>query len=338
MNSLRGSAGSSTTALAAMLHHLFAAEALEEVRRAIAHGSHVLAMHDTVTIREFSPGGALETTFRRGAPLDHEATVIERNLRQIAVTTGSTKTTLDLFDDEETEALAASYRLRQGLCLVRPLTAYGTAVGVIAFHFADRATLPDFEFDSLRKFMDSAGIALYNARLRAGLYDLAFTDPLTGLPNRRRLDEALGKLRGTEASIVLIDFDGLKQVNDSLDYDRGDALISLIGTSLQKSLREGELAVRLGGDEFVVLLPDTQPRLARVRADEIGAAFDGLDVPEDIKPYFRGASVGSATADPDEDLQRVLRRATEEMHARKRRRKTDVRDSNTSESPSHHSA
>lgn len=333
MNSIHGTSGGTATALAAMLQQLFAAEALEDVRQAIAHGSHVLAVHDTVSLREVVANGALEGTLRKGALLDHEAKTIERNLRHLALATGRTVSTLDRFKDESVEALASSYRVRQGLCLVRPLNAYGNRVGVLCFHFGGRGALLDAEFDSLRKFCDSAATALYNARVRAGLHLMAYTDALTGLANRRRLEDEIGKLRGEEVSILLIDFDGLKLVNDELDYERGDALISLIGAALQSSVREGDLAVRLGGDEFVVLLPGAEAKLARMRAEEVGVALDALEVPEDIKPYFRGASVGSATASTDEDLQSILRRATEEMHARKRRRKTDLTGSGRPEAP-----
>lgn len=307
-----------------MLQRLFAAESLEDTRRAVAHGAHVLSAYDTITIREFLPGGALEATLRQGAALGFEAKSIERRLRRLAVETGRTVTTLDQFDDDEDDALAASYRRHEGLCLVRPLAAYGKPVGVICFHFAGRTTLLDAEFDSLRKFCDSAAVALFNARVRAGLHELAYTDPLTGLPNRRRLEAELDSLFGTEASVVLVDFDGLKQVNDALDYDRGDALISLIGAALRDNVRPGELAARLGGDEFVVVLPNTPPHLARARAEEIEEALGSLEVPDDIVPHFRGASVGCATATADEELQAVLQRATAQMHARKRRRKTDV--------------
>ena len=228
-----------------------------------------------------------------------------------------------LVDDPGVEALAASYRLRQGLCLVRPLSAHSNLVGVICFHFAGRGALPDAEFDSLRKFCDSAATALYNARVRAGLHRMAYTDPLTGLPNRRRLEEEIARLRGEEVSVLVVDFDGLKNVNDLLGYDRGDALITLIGASLQSNLREQDLAVRLGGDEFVVLLPHTEERIALIRTKELLVALDALEVPDDIRPHFRGASVGCATAGPGEDLQVTLRRASDEMHARKRRRKSD---------------
>ena len=334
MSSVHGTAGA--PALAAMLQQLFAAEAIEDVRQAIAHGSHVLAVHDSVTLREaVGSGGALEATFHKGALLDQEAKSVERNLRRLAITTGRTVTTLDRFEDPGVEALAASYRLRQGLCLARPLSAYGNLVGVICFHFAGRGALPDAEFDSLRKFCDSAATALYNARVRAGLHHLAYTDPLTGLPNRRRLEEEIENLRGEEVSILVVDFDGLKHVNDVLGYDRGDSLISLIGASLQKNLREQDLAVRLGGDEFIVLLPHTDERVALMRAEELGLALDALDVPDDIRPYFHGASVGSATAGPDEELQPILRRATDEMHARKRRRKSDRVSFGGPETPPH---
>ena len=74
-------------------------------------------------------------------------------------------------------------------------------------------------------------------------------------------------------SILVVDFDGLKHVNDVLGYDRGDALISLIGASLQKNLREQDLAVRLGGDEFIVLLPHTDERIALMRAEESGSRW-----------------------------------------------------------------
>jgi diguanylate cyclase (GGDEF)-like protein len=325
VSSVHGTAGA--PALAAMLQQLFAAEALDDVRQAIAHGSHVLAVHDSVTLREVVASGALEATFHKGAPLDQEARTIERHLRRIAMSTGRTVTTLDRFDDEGVEALASSYRLRQGLCLVRPLNAYGARVGVVCFHFAGRGALRDAEFDSLRKFCDSAATALYNARVRAGLHRLAYTDQLTGLPNRHRLEEEMRKIRNAELTLLLIDFDGLKLVNDLLGYDRGDALITLIGGSLLKCLRDQDLAIRLGGDEFVVLLPETEEKIGRRRAEEIGATLDALEVPDDIKPYFRGASVGAATASPNDDLQSVLRRATDAMHSRKRRRKTDFTDS-----------
>jgi diguanylate cyclase (GGDEF)-like protein len=306
-----------------MLQRLSSAEPISAVRKTIAHGAHVLSAYDTLTIREFEKNGALEATLR-GKPLDFEAKAIEQHLRRIAVEGKRTVTTLDELDDEEIDQLSASYRMHTGLCLVRPLIAFrNQLVGAVCFHFSGRTTLPDAHFDALRKFCDSAAVALYNARIRSTLHELAYTDPLTKLPNRRRLEIELGRPRLTDASVVIIDFDGLRQVNNTLDYERGDALIAVVGAALQASLREGELAARLGGDEFVVLLPGASAHDARARAEQLGATLDALDVPEDIRRFYRGASVGSATAGPAQNLQAALLRATHEMHARKRRRKTD---------------
>jgi diguanylate cyclase (GGDEF)-like protein len=320
---LRDAAGTAQ-ALAAMLQRLSAAEPIDAVRKTIAHGAHVLSAYDTVTIREFEDDGALAATLRRGKALGFEAKALEQHFRRLAVESERTVTTLDEFDDEELDGLSASYRLHEGLCLVRPLVAFRrNSVGVICFHFGGRTTLQDAHFDALRKFCDAAAVALYNARVRMTLHDLAYTDPLTRLPNRRRLEIELNRSRRSEASVVIIDFDGLRDVNDTLDYERGDALISLVGAALQANLREGELAARLGGDEFVVLLPETPADGARTRAEQLSEALDALEVPDDIRPFYRGASVGSATAGPTQDLQAALLRATHEMHARKRRRKTD---------------
>jgi diguanylate cyclase (GGDEF)-like protein len=320
-------------ALAAMLQRLSAAEPIDAVRKTVAHGAHVLSAYDTVTIREFADDGALEATLRQGRPLSFEAKSLEQHLRRIAVKTERTLTTLDEFNDEELDGLSASYRLHEGLCLVRPLIAFrNRPVGVVCFHYAGRTTLQDARFDALRKFCDAAAVALYNARIRKTLHDLAYTDPLTKLPNRRRLEMELARSRTEEASVVIIDFDGLREVNNTLDYERGDALISLVGAALQANLREGELAARLGGDEFVVLLPGASAHDARTRAEELGAALDALQVPGDIRPLYRGASVGSATAAPTQSIQAALLDATHEMHARKRRRKTDMAPHSTRDS------
>jgi diguanylate cyclase (GGDEF)-like protein len=130
-------------------------------------------------------------------------------------------------------------------------------------------------------------------------------------------------LRDTEPSLLLIDFDGLKAVNDALGYDRGDALIAVDAAALAANVKDGELAARLGGDEFVVLLPEADVRRARIRAEELTGVLDRVAVSADLESLFQGASVGFATAQPGEDPRPALRRAGGEMRSRTRRRKTD---------------
>lgn len=114
-----------------------------------------------------------------------------------------------------------------------------------------------------------------NARLlRARERDLAarerdlLTDPLTGLPNRRALAEALrrelasAERRGGSTGVLMLDVDNFKYVNDTLGHRAGDRLIIAVGATLSDELRDGDVLARVGGDEFAVLLSD---------ADEAGA-------------------------------------------------------------------
>jgi diguanylate cyclase (GGDEF)-like protein len=306
-----------------MVRQLFKADRLDDVREATAHGARLISPHDALTLRERGVSGPPAVTMRRGAELDPNAKALERHLWQEAGSTGRTVSSLDRFESEQAQSLADACVRRNGLCLTHPLRVFGEDFGTLTLHYSDRSALVDVEFEALRAFADYAGIALYNAHARQDLRDFAYTDSLTGLASRRQLDLELARLRDTELSLLLIDFDGLKAVNDALGYDRGDALIEAVGAALAGTTLEGELAARLGGDEFVVVLPDVGEQRARLRAEELTAVLDRVAVPDDLQSLFQGASVGAATAVPGEDSRAVLRRASSEVRSRKRRRKTD---------------
>jgi diguanylate cyclase (GGDEF)-like protein len=316
-----------STSLTVLIQDLFAAEELEDVRAAIAHGAAVISSYDNVTLHEFGANQALEVTFRESRGLAADAQALERHLCDRAIESRRAASTLDRLEGDEERALGDAYVRRYGLCLVHPLVAYGDLVGVLALHYRGRAALLDAEFDALRRFVNCAAVALFNGRARRDLRDFAYTDPLTGLASRRSLDLELARPRATKLSLLLIDFDGLKAVNDSLGYDRGDVLIAAVGETISANLQDGEIAARLGGDEFVVLLPDTGKHRAGRRAEEVTQILDSLALPDDIALLFLGASVGAATAKPNEDPQRALSRAGAEMRSRKRRRKSDREDS-----------
>ena len=91
--------------------------------------------------------------------------------------------------------------------------------------------------------------------------DRAVLDPLTGLLNRASLDarvleiEEQAHLTGGAVSLILLDLDGFKRVNDTYGHKRGDAVLSDVAYEIRKSLRSFELVYRIGGEEFLVLLP-----------------------------------------------------------------------------------
>lgn len=157
--------------------------------------------------------------------------------------------------------------------------------------------------------------------------ELAYTDPLTGLPNRRRLEEqvetALWNARSGSDTVALlfVDLDGFKAVNDDLGHAAGDELLQVIARTLRGRLRRGDLLSRLGGDEFLVALtglaPGTAAAEARRIADELSAAV-GAPTVVSGREVTVGASVGVAVYPADgEEFGALLHRADMDMYARK---------------------
>jgi diguanylate cyclase (GGDEF)-like protein len=108
---------------------------------------------------------------------------------------------------------------------------------------------------------DQVGIAVQNARLHEQTVALSITDPLTGVPNRRhlfqQLEAELARARrfGTPLSMVMIDIDHFKHLNDAAGHSAGDDVLRQVCKLMRKSLRKVDTLARYGGEEFVVLLP-----------------------------------------------------------------------------------
>ncbi|GAA3256206.1 diguanylate cyclase domain-containing protein [Dactylosporangium siamense] len=156
---------------------------------------------------------------------------------------------------------------------------------------------------------------------RAELRHQALHDPLTGLGNRNLLEEFTrsGLRPGVRASVLVLDLDGFKAVNDTLGHAAGDELLRVVASRLRAHAREGDLVARLGGDEFVVLLPDAADDVAAEVAARLRFALiapiriDGRFVQVD-------ASIGAATA-TEGTLDALLRAADAEMYREKAARR-----------------
>jgi diguanylate cyclase (GGDEF)-like protein/hemerythrin-like metal-binding protein/PAS domain S-box-containing protein len=122
---------------------------------------------------------------------------------------------------------------------------------------------------------ESLKLALSNVRLREALHDQAIRDPLTGLLNRRYLDETLpreivrAKREMRPLSIVMLDLDHFKQVNDTWGHEAGDAVLLHLSQILKQNLRSSDLACRFGGEEFVVVMLGANLAEARERTELI---------------------------------------------------------------------
>ncbi|MER5886900.1 sensor domain-containing diguanylate cyclase [Streptomyces sp. NPDC001941] len=199
------------------------------------------------------------------------------------------------------QRVAALRRRGRGCCVVAPIVLHGRAWGEL--YVARRAGAPvfgraDADFATVLASVVAAGIA-QSERLEE-VRRLAFTDPLTGLANRRavdmRLDEAveLHRAEGSVVSLVVCDLNGLKKVNDTHGHAVGDRLLERFGSvlSLCGAMLPGALAARLGGDEFCLVAVGPQ-------ADEVVRVADELCVRAGDLELGEGVACGVAsTGDP----------------------------------------
>src|SRR5207302_6557095 len=111
------------------------------------------------------------------------------------------------------------------------------------------------------------------------LQELASTDPLTGLKNRREFDRMLRTIPREPLAAVAIDIDHLKAINDSLGHDAGDVQLRMVATTLSLLVRGWDVLARLGGDEFGVLLPGVRPAEAAKIAERMRVAVRGIALP-----------------------------------------------------------
>jgi diguanylate cyclase (GGDEF)-like protein len=128
------------------------------------------------------------------------------------------------------------------------------------------------------------------------LVEQATTDALTGLHNRRHLQQHLplelvrAQRRGDSFAVIMVDADHFKRLNDTYGHDAGDAVLKALANALRTNIRAGDLAFRYGGEEFVIVLSNTGPAGARERAEALRAAIAALDVRHD------GRTIGPVTA------------------------------------------
>lgn len=152
----------------------------------------------------------------------------------------------------------------------------------------------------------------------------AGTDPLTGLANRRAFEKAaaqilsLARRGGHPVSVLLVDCDHFKAVNDRHGHDVGDSVLMALAHLMAGAVRGGDVVARLGGEEFVLLLPETDTAQARILADRLRQEVETLTVPTSAGPVSITVSVGLAgLSDECPDLERLLKAADRALYRAK---------------------
>jgi diguanylate cyclase (GGDEF)-like protein/putative nucleotidyltransferase with HDIG domain len=159
-----------------------------------------------------------------------------------------------------------------------PLTFEGTLIGGIAIYHTVPGHFTDEHRRLLGRVSEQAAAVIFNSTRFEQTQHESHTDALTGLANRRSLDrqfesglERASRTHGT-VSLIVLDLDRLKEINDTYGHEAGDRALRAVGTVLGSTIRDNDLCARFAGDEFVVLLWDTTPEQETRRLRELQAA------------------------------------------------------------------
>jgi diguanylate cyclase (GGDEF)-like protein len=168
---------------------------------------------------------------------------------------------------------------------------------------------------TVEESITQAAPVLANLRNLALSQTRALTDGLTGLPNRRAVEDSLKRMAAyadrtrTSLGLVLFDLDHFKQINDLYGHEKGDEVLAAVGVALATHVRESDFGGRFGGEEFVALLPDTDRDGAAAIAERIRAAIAQIEVTGVSRPIT--ASFGVASTPEDASEPTLLMRAAD---------------------------
>ncbi|MCK5674476.1 MAG: diguanylate cyclase [Spirochaetales bacterium] len=156
-----------------------------------------------------------------------------------------------------------------------PLLMRNEAIGMMTFDSKEKKYFTDNHIKLGKSFASHVAVALENARIYEEVKELAAIDPLTGAHNRRSFyeyalqQENLYKRYGTEFSIIMLDIDYFKNVNDDFGHQVGDTILKNLVSIIKSGLRDSDFLCRYGGEEFVILLPQSDESDAYEIAERI---------------------------------------------------------------------
>jgi diguanylate cyclase (GGDEF)-like protein len=203
-------------------------------------------------------------------------------------------------NSRQSKTLCCTHHISSVSTVEVPMMARGKVFGLLMFGIEG-----DDAFDRLmevrrlgRALADSMSLALSNIALREKLRIQSLRDPLTGLYNRRYMEDALDRYislaecTGSSTSVLMIDLDNFKQLNDDHGHAKGDSVLRDVAGQLVAALRPSDVVCRYGGEELVVILPNCSLEDAAVKAEMLRARVEGLS---DAHGFTISASFGVAS-------------------------------------------
>lgn len=214
--------------------------------------------------------------------------------------------------------------------LLLPLRTRGRCVGVLGLAAATPAAFDDAALVRMQPIANAVAMALENLRLLEKTKELSVTDELTPLYNARFFHQMLerelkfvDRYRST-LSIVFMDLDRFKPINDTYGHLRGSRVLREVGFLLREAVRDTDYPARYGGDEFVVVLPQTHERGAQMNLERLQKAIEQhVFLQEEGIDVRIGASAGAATYPSEaQSKEALIRLADERMYKNKEARRT----------------
>lgn len=232
-------------------------------------------------------------------------------------------------DDEEWHSyLSPLQQFDNQQFLVTPIRSQENLLGAIIIGLSDKIVDLSYYKDNVPPLADRAAVALSNANWEKKLFEQAHYDELTGLPNRflfkDRFEQAMERAKRSdmEASILFLDLDRFKSVNDSLGHDIGDLLLQEVGNRFLQCVRAYDSVARFGGDEFVIILSDVAPEQIHEQSALMAERIiNSLKAPIVIneREFFVSPSIGIAIYPQDgKNYDEMLKQADTAMYQAKK--------------------
>jgi diguanylate cyclase (GGDEF)-like protein len=188
-------------------------------------------------------------------------------------------------NNPSTGSLCCAHHAGMAATLELPMMARGSVYGLLIFA-TDDTEMAAAQLDATRRIghalADSMSLALSNISLREKLRTQSLRDPLTGLYNRRYMEDALERYvslaerSGAATTVLMMDLDNFKRLNDEFGHAMGDAVLRDVAAQLIGGLRPSDVVCRYGGEELMVILPDCSMEDARLKAEALRLRVQGL--------------------------------------------------------------
>ncbi|MGE5659876.1 MAG: PAS domain S-box protein [Actinomycetota bacterium] len=196
---------------------------------------------------------------------------------------------------EETGVQETPSSLNHYTSLCVPMMAQGEAMGILYLTSSQAEKLTKTQQQLAATAAEHIALALANIRLHEALQQQSIRDPLTGLFNRRYLEESLereinrAERKQQPLSVIMIDIDHFKRFNDTYGHEAGDRVLRELGRFFSQQVRGSDIACRYGGEEFTLILPETSREVAQERAEQIRELVKALQL------QYRNQDLGQIT-------------------------------------------